>query len=340
MESRPNNPNPAIIAQTSAVLKQMRDRVDGIAARIEGGLPITAQSLRSLDVLVLDVMKQQILNGRERGLELLERARSSLVSVPFEEILKGEIGARRSSLVQKLKEVSELASTLSQAASPSAFNPLDYKVLGRSTASALDDSETYVMPPATRFRGVGVYALYYVGDFPPYRPLVEKHLPRPRVPIYIGRAVPEGSRIGGADTGKASLYGRLQLHAKSISEARSTLALEDFRYRYLIVLPAFVPLGEDVLLREYRPLWNSLLLGFGSNPAGGPRGGTRKSLWDTLHPGRVRAASFKDQWNKEELTLQVERYLRGEDVDQRLLKLASEAAASDASDEADTGNLL
>jgi hypothetical protein len=303
-----------------------------MVARVEGGQPVTVKSIRSLDGLVLEVMKQQILNTRERHLELLDRARTSLESVPpadIAEILKTETGLKGTALANRLRAISELLRKLLETASPSAFNPLDYKALGSSVASALNGSDLYVMPPARRFLGVGVYALYYVGGFPPYRPLVEKNVPDPKVPIYIGRGVPKGSRIGSAATASAEICKRLQLHAKSISEAGSTLSLEDFRYRYLIVEPAFVPLGEVVLLQEHRPLWNSWLYGFGSNPAGGGRDKTRKSLWDTLHPGRARSSSFKDAWNTEELKQQVERYLRGEEVDQRLLKLAQEAETTD-----------
>lgn len=86
-------------------------------------------------------------------------------------------------------------------------------------------------------------------------------------------------------------------------------------------------------MKEHRPLWNSWLHGFGGNPAGGGRDKTKKSLWDTLHPGRERAAGFKDAWNREELMSQVERRLLGEKVDQRLLSLAREESAAEAEKE-------
>lgn len=336
MESQPAEFAQKNAQPTSSELKKLKDRIDRMVARVEGGQTVTIQSIRMLDGLALEVIKQHILNGRERGLELLDRAQKTLETVPpaeIAEILKTETGAKRSALVKRLRAVSDLANALREAASPSAFNPLDYKVLGRSIASAMDSSKPRTMSPIRRFVGVGVYALYYVGDFEPYRPLVEKNTPEPKVPIYVGKAVPEGARIGGDAPAKGGVYDRLQLHATSISQASSTLRLEDFLYRVLIVEPAFVPLGEVVLLGEHRPLWNSWLYGFGSNPAGGERGTTRKSLWDTLHPGRERTASFRDGWNREELVLQVEKYLRGEAVDKRLLKLAQEnetpAAASD-----------
>ncbi len=306
-------------------------------SRVESGLPPTIQSLRTLDRLVLEIIKRQPLAARERNIEVLDRALGSLDSVVLSEIIEilgAETGAKRTAVVRRLRAVLEIAGTLHDAASPSAFNPLDYKVLGRSIAAELDNSDPHAMPPISRFAGVGVYALYYRGGFQPYLPLVEKNklnaeAKLSEVPIYVGKAVPEGSRIGGAATSKQGLFERLQLHATSISQVSSTLRMEDFRYRFLIVEPAFVPLGEVVLLKEHHPLWNSWLYGFGSNPAGGERGTTRKSLWDTLHPGRTRAAGFKDAWNREVLISQVERHLRGEKVDQRLLKLAKEAEAEE-----------
>ena len=313
-------------------LKKLQELVNRLVLRAKSGRALTAQSLKNLDLLVLEIVKQRSPDNRERIIDILDRARASLDSVvPSEiiELLKTETGAKRSALVKRLTAVLEMARTLHDAAAPTAFNPLDYKVLGRSIAAELDNSDSYVMPPASRFLGVGVYALYYVGNFEPYRPLVQKNTPGARVPIYVGKAVPEGARIGGSATAKASLYERLQLHASSIAEASSTLRLDDFRYRFLIVEPAFVPLCEVVLLREHRPLWNSWLYGFGSNAAGGGRDKTQKSLWDTLHPGRARASGFKDAWKVEELMSQVGRHLQGEKVDQRLLKLAKEAEAEE-----------
>lgn len=50
------------------------------------------------------------------------------------------------------------------------FNPLDKRHLGASVANALLESDIYLLPPEP-FIGAGVYALYYVGDFPHMRHL-------------------------------------------------------------------------------------------------------------------------------------------------------------------------
>lgn len=52
------------------------------------------------------------------------------------------------------------------------FNPLDKRHLGASVANALLESDIYRLPPEP-FIGAGVYALYYVGDFPAYEALAE-----------------------------------------------------------------------------------------------------------------------------------------------------------------------
>lgn len=51
------------------------------------------------------------------------------------------------------------------------YNPLDRVELGKSVERALLSRELVPLPPTARFPGAGVYALYYIGDFEPYRPI-------------------------------------------------------------------------------------------------------------------------------------------------------------------------
>jgi hypothetical protein len=45
-------------------------------------------------------------------------------------------------------------------------------------------------------------------------------------------------------------------------------------------------LGESLLIQRHRPVWNSVIDGFGNHdPGAGRRKGAMPS-WDTLHPGR------------------------------------------------------
>jgi hypothetical protein len=171
-----------------------------------------------------------------------------------------------------------------------AFNPLDRVELGRSVGRALLLSPCEELPPE-RFDGVGIYALYYQGDFDPYRPVA---LAGCEWPIYVGRAMPAGGRKGliglNASPGR-KLYERLRQHYSSVKAAKN-LDERDFRCRYLVVDDIWIPLAERLLIGHYRPLWNGVVDGFGIHAPGGTPGGTtgragqQKSAWDTLHPGR------------------------------------------------------
>ena len=129
------------------------------------------------------------------------------------------------------------------------FNPLDKRHLGASVANALLESETYPLPPEP-FIGAGVYALYYLGDFPAYEVLAEVNRNgQYACPIYVGKAVPDGARKGGqgddVDPGTA-LFKRLTDHAKSL-DAATNLKLEDFRCRFLSVDDIWIPLTESLV---------------------------------------------------------------------------------------------
>jgi hypothetical protein len=169
------------------------------------------------------------------------------------------------------------------------FNPLDKTNLAESIADALLRRPISSLPPTSRFEGAGVYAIYYSGEFAPYAPIAARNQsPEPRLPIYIGKAVPPGARKGGfglgADPGIALLK-RLKEHAKSISEAEN-LDPKDFLCRYLVCDDIWIPLGESLLIERFRPAWNVLIEGFGIHTPGKGRKKQVRSRWDTLHPGR------------------------------------------------------
>ena len=99
------------------------------------------------------------------------------------------------------------------------FNPLDKLNLGMAVRDSLLRRPVFQLPP-DRFKGAGVYALYYLGGFKPYGRIAEANRSgNYAVPIYVGEAVPPGSRKGGyglgADPGDV-LWRRLREHAKSI----------------------------------------------------------------------------------------------------------------------------
>ena len=76
------------------------------------------------------------------------------------------------------------------------YNPLDKRNLGASVAATMLAAPIHSLPPEP-FIGAGVYAIYYRGDFAPYRRLAELNRDVYKVPIYVGKAVPAGARKGG-----------------------------------------------------------------------------------------------------------------------------------------------
>ena len=71
---------------------------------------------------------------------------------------------------------------------PAPFNPLDKRHLGESVASAMLKSPIHPLPPE-KFKGAGIYAIYYTGDFEAYQNLAEVN--RDNMfsrPIYVGKA--------------------------------------------------------------------------------------------------------------------------------------------------------
>lgn len=169
------------------------------------------------------------------------------------------------------------------------FDPLNKLNLGHSVADAMLAKTVVPLGELTPFKGAGIYAIYYSGDFEVYGPIRLANINQQFTqPIYVGKAEPKGSRRGGLGLDAAPgqvLYKRLQEHAKTIQQA-SNLEIKDFHCRYLIVEDIWIPLGESLLINMFRPIWNMVIDGFGNHAPGGGRGQQKTSPWDTLHPGR------------------------------------------------------
>jgi len=87
------------------------------------------------------------------------------------------------------------------------YNPLDKKNLGRSISHALTDQPALALGRLKPFIGAGVYMIYYVGDFEPYAHVAALNIDdKFEFPIYVGKAVPSGSRRGVYATPKARLF--------------------------------------------------------------------------------------------------------------------------------------
>ena len=173
-----------------------------------------------------------------------------------------------------------------------AYDPLDYANLARSVVTALLESASAALPPTEKFSGCGVYALYYTGTLPFYSHIASSDLDKP---IYVGKAIPTGARKGSSQIDSDSsteLYRRLHDHAKSIEQAEN-LALVEFQARYLVVVPVWITLAERFLIEHFRPVWNTVLDGFGNHDPGSGRRAMRRPRWDIVHPGRPWAAKLQ-----------------------------------------------
>lgn len=175
------------------------------------------------------------------------------------------------------------------------FNPLEKKNLGESVADALLAQNIQPLPPQP-FVGAGIYAIYYVGNFPLYREITQRNCEdQYSCPIYVGKAVPAGARKGGFGLGvdpKQVLWKRLGEHAKSIDQAEN-LNLADFKCRFLVVEDIWIPLGEALLIEMFSPLWNQKIDGFGNHDPGKGRHQQQRSSWDVIHPGRPWAEKLR-----------------------------------------------
>lgn len=181
------------------------------------------------------------------------------------------------------------------------YNPLDKRNLGNSVALALLAQPVHTLGDLTPFEGAGIYVLYYRGSFPAYGPIAAANADEARWPIYIGKAVPSGSRKGSslaASSRGTALYKRLSEHREVIREVENgsgTLALADFQVRYLTVDDIWIPLGESLLIARFRPVWNIALDGFGNHNPGKGRYNGLRPLWDHFHPGRDWAMSCAER---------------------------------------------
>ena len=192
------------------------------------------------------------------------------------------------------------------------FNPLDKKNLGASVAEAMLAGKVYPLGDLPEFKGAGIYAIYYSGDFAPYGEIAKRNRDGKCAPIYVGKAVPAGARKGGGTLSTVAgkpLFNRLSEHAESIRSAVN-LNIDDFYCRFLVADDIWIPLGESLLIARYSPVWNALIDGFGNHDPGSGRYNGMRPRWDVLHPGRGWAAKCKErQESTDEIARDVVAYL-------------------------------
>lgn len=168
------------------------------------------------------------------------------------------------------------------------YNPLSTLNLARSIEHEMLRQPRISLAEAPQTAGAGVYAIYYGGNHQSYAALAATLGSLVEKPIYVGKAIPKGGRVGGLtrDAAKGKPLGnRLAIHARSIGEAKN-LDLADFTVRTLVVDDVWIPLGENMLIQQFQPVWNVVASGFGNQAPGRGRPDQAMSFWDTLHPGR------------------------------------------------------
>lgn len=163
-----------------------------------------------------------------------------------------------------------------------------------------------------------MYALYYIGKNPYYTTLYNQNRLAFVQPIYVGKAVPLGwrqSKNVAEIANKRELFNRMKEHAKSINSCKN-LYIEDFYCRFMILEggnASLIATVEAALIREFRPVWNSCLDGFGNHTPGAGRFNQAKSDWDVLHPGREWADKCTGiHTPKDVIESQLKNYLRND----------------------------
>ncbi len=160
----------------------------------------------------------------------------------------------------------------------------------------LNQTPIYQLPLPEPFIGTGVYCLYYSGDYDLYKKIADANISNCSQPIYVGKAVPKGWRTARAGNEEdATLTQRLREHARSITQG-SGLDIKDFKCRFMILKgeeSSMITIVEAALIRKYRPIWNTVVDGFGNHDPGSGRYDQAKSEWDVLHPGRSWAEKLR-----------------------------------------------
>lgn len=150
---------------------------------------------------------------------------------------------------------------------------------------------------------MGVYALYYHGSHPIYSCVSQANENSCHLPIYIGKAL-IGGRRKGTSLGAQRLYSRLGEHKKSIKKGDG-LDVNDFMFKVVAMELDLVSWGEGILIRHFQPVWNQVIDGFGNHDPGKGRNQQRRSVWDTLHPGREWAEKLPNFDPLDEAVVQV-----------------------------------
>lgn len=190
------------------------------------------------------------------------------------------------------------------------FDPSNPNVVGRIVGITMIAQPRKPLANVERFYGSGVYAIYYCGDFGAYSKISKREHP-----IYVGKADPADPASKTVIEQGDRLSNRLNDHCRSIGKATTTLRLEDFEYRALVVQSGWQTSAEDYLIHLFKPIWNSevgICYGFGKHGDSPETRANLRSPWDTLHPGREwahRDKSMKDAKPRNQIVREIQDHL-------------------------------
>ena len=201
------------------------------------------------------------------------------------ELSAGRVRRVRHTLTQAYEQLRQVTHNIDPIKQPDVvFDPSNPNVVGRLIAIAMIAQPRTLLGRIGRFYGSGVYALYYSGDFDGYAAISGKEHP-----IYVGKANPADPAGQTAIDQGDRLSRRLLEHRNNIDKATTTLRLDDFECRALVVQSGWQTSTEDYLIHLFKPIWNNevkICYGFGKHGDDPNTRANQRSPWDTLHPGR------------------------------------------------------
>ena len=74
------------------------------------------------------------------------------------------------------------------------FKAPEFQSIVNKAIAFFSKTPIHHLPPPKQFLGPGVYGLYYIGEYEPYREISRSNRVDYVTPIYMGKAVPPGSR--------------------------------------------------------------------------------------------------------------------------------------------------
>lgn len=190
------------------------------------------------------------------------------------------------------------------------FHSPDFEEIIKDTIRFFNGTPVLPIPVPEKFQGTGVYAIYCTARSGIYKDFHEINRTSYILPIYIGKAVPKGwrqARSGcSANSESYELNNRMREHGRNLQTVEG-IELKDFCCRFIILESAesdLIGTVEAALIRKYKPLWNTLLDGFGNHDPGSGRYEQAMSDWDVCHPGRLWAKKCRGKHSDRNLLLQ------------------------------------